>query len=247
MKRLIVLALLSAAGFLGYKYYETGRIEIPGLSAIFTQTPALPTKDDKGNPLIPCPTCGATGQVKCTAPRCKEGKVPCPGKCLKASDFRERWPQPVSGHSPDELWAVFRNGRETRAVAKNHMGEVIEVTSTEIRNLGTCPICNGQTVVDCKVCSGTGFVTCPRCRGKMVVPAPTIRATPSPIKPPARPSNPTAQQAPEPTQAIRFKDGRTIQGRIIIRDGAITVIRTKDGQTLQVQTADLAPSPEIRP
>lgn len=109
MKRILILAALAAAGILGYQYYQNGTMEFPVLKFFEHKgPPPLPTKDEKGNPVVPCPKCGATGRLPCVARGCKDGKVLCPGRCLKESDFKERWPKPLPGHDPDEPWIIFR-------------------------------------------------------------------------------------------------------------------------------------------
>lgn len=244
MKRFIFLAILLAAGFFGYQYYTTGTVDTSAL--MFWKKDAqssLPTKDEKGNPLVPCPKCAGTGQGKCTAPRCKEGKVPCPGKCLKESDCREHWPKPVPGHSPDELWAIFHfsHGR-TQGLTKSHKGELVGVRNGEFFNDGPCPLCQGTSVVDCKVCKGTALVVCPVCHGSKVVAAPRKPGTPA-LPPPTNTVPRKAAALPPGTAStsgpIHLKNGKTLNGTVIIRDETTTWIRTDDGQRIEVKSPDV--------
>lgn len=249
MKRFVFLIAMVAAGISGYQYYTTGKVNLAAFAfwKNSDKPPPLPKKDEQGNPLVPCPKCAATGQVPCTAPRCKAGKVPCPGKCLKESDFKERWPEPVAGHAPDELWVVFRlSGGRRQGLAKNHIGEVAGVRNGEFYREGPCPVCKGTSVVDCKVCSGSALVPCPLCHGEKVVaaprgPAPAASRQASKQTPVHAPKTAAIPQAvrSQPGSPIRLKNGKTINGTIVIRGDAVTWIRTDDGKRIEVKSADI--------
>ncbi len=243
MKRVLVFAILVAAGVAGYQYFTTGKVDFEIPAFWKKSEPALPTKDKQGNPLVPCARCSATGRVACTAPRCKSGKIPCPGKCLKESDFKEHWPEPVPGHAPDELWAVFHysKGRK-QGLSKNHIGEVAGVRNGEYYNEGGCPVCKGTSLVACKVCGGSAFVNCPVCHGAKVV-SDTRRpgaAAPRPTTPATAPK--TAQSTPAASPAsgiIRLRNGKTLRGTIVIRDDTITWIRTDDGKRIEIKSREI--------
>lgn len=242
MKRLFVLVAVIAAGFFGYQYYTTGAVD-PSVLMFWKKDvrAPLPAKDEKGEPAVPCPKCAGTGRIKCTAPRCKDGKIPCPGKCLKESDCREHWPDPVPSHSPGELWAVFHlAGGRTQGVSKSHCGELVGVRNGEFFNDGPCPLCQGTSVVDCKICTGTGLAPCPVCHGKKSVSALSQPASPrahgaaSPVVGSLSQGKTQAPLAP-----IRLKNGKTVTGTVIIRDDTTTWIRTADGKRLEVKSSDV--------
>lgn len=243
MKRVFVFAILLAAGIVGYQYYTTGKVDFKIPTFWKKAGPALPTKDKQGNPLVPCAKCSATGLVACTAPRCKSGKVPCPGKCLKESDFKEHWPEPLPGHSPDELWVIFRcsEGR-TQGLSQAHRGEVAGVRNGEYYNEGGCPVCNGTSLVPCKICAGRASVPCPVCRGEKVV---LDTRKPSVVSSQQTASShvPKVEQATpasSPTvDVIRLKNGKTIRGTVVIRDDTVTWIRTEDGKRIEMKSRDI--------
>lgn len=248
MKRIVIFAAVIAGGFAGYQYWSTGDVNLASF-AFWNKgekISAPPTKDKQGNPLVPCPKCSATGQVACTAPRCKSGKVPCPGKCLKESDFKEHWPEPVAGHAPDELWAVFRFPGGKQGLAKNHIGEVAGVRDGKFYREGACKVCNGRSVLDCKVCSGTGLVTCPLCQGTKAVattrkasPAASQKAAATPPPAPLKATGVTQPARPKNTGPIKLKNGKTIHGSIVVQDDSITWIRTDDGKRIEVKSSEI--------
>ena len=138
---------------------------------------ALPTRDAQGRELVPCSRCLATGLITCSGPRCKEGQVPCPGKCLKLSD--PGWER-VPGEDPNKLFMMYRvdGGKTGRSQA--HVGEVFEVRLGKFYELGVCKICDRRTVIPCKVCNGAGKVTCTVCAGQKVVLKAAPPAAPKP-------------------------------------------------------------------
>jgi len=163
MKKLLFLVILAGLGYLAYSYYTTG--EIP-LSTLMASSDSLPTRDDQGRELVPCSRCLATGLITCTGPRCKDGKIPCPGRCLKLSD--PGW-QRVEKEDPNKLFMIYRFDGGWTGRSQAHVGEVFEVRLGKFYELGVCKICNGTTFVPCKVCHGAGKLTCPVCAGRKVV------------------------------------------------------------------------------
>lgn len=118
----------------------------------------------------PCVVCGGTGELKCRW--CRDGRVDCPGPCLKLS--RGVWERlNVAGHDPNELWQKFYNKHGGyRAWSQGHVGQVIEMQDGEPVNIGPCKICGGAGCVPCAHCQGAGKVGCPTCRGTGSVPQP---------------------------------------------------------------------------
>lgn len=113
---------------------------------------------------VDCKTCAATGLMPCTAKGCNQGKVECPGKCLRLS--KGKW---VKGKE-DLLWQTFTTGSGFSAWSERHLGEVIEWQKDHWENVGKCPTCNGTTKVDCEHCKAVGKVTCTVCNGTKKVP-----------------------------------------------------------------------------
>ena len=109
----------------------------------------------------PCPTCKETGAAgKCTNPKCKEGKVDCPGPCLKLSVGT--WKKKDDG----KLWREFKmKGNRGYNVSEGHVGEVWNFTGAEPENKGKCGQCNGTAKVDCGTCAGRAHLPCKACRG----------------------------------------------------------------------------------
>ena len=176
MRKFLVLLVLALAGYFAYAYVVKGVNPLAG----FLQDPeSLPTRDAQGRELVPCQRCLATGLVTCTAPRCKEGIVPCPGSCLKLSD--PGW-QRMEGQDPDKLWMVYRVTGGTRGISQAHVGQVFEVRLGKFYDLGVCKICEGRTTVPCKVCQGAGKLTCTVCAGQKVVVKTALSPPPKPGK-----------------------------------------------------------------
>ncbi|HEY5792859.1 MAG TPA: hypothetical protein VIS74_06135 [Chthoniobacterales bacterium] len=231
MKLLIFIGviLLGAAGWLGYDYVSKHPKLIESL---------IPPRDSQGRLLVDCPHCQAAGTVKCGAPRCKNGRVNCPGPCLKLST--PGWKKhPLPGYDPDTLWHTFNVKGGEQRVSQGHIGEVFEVKNGVFANLGKCKVCQGTTTVDCKICAGTGAVACPVCKGaKRVSDTGNPPARPN-VSPSAPVSPPPASLPPAAMKIIRFKNGRTLEGTIIIRDEKTVWIRTRSGEKIQVPAADL--------
>jgi len=113
-----------------------------------------------------CKTCGGAMQVKCKAPKCDNGKIPCPKPCLKLTE----------GHwykKPDGLmWRNLPANRDGTYmyVSEHHLGQLI-VTKDGRTDLGeTCPTCGGTTKIDCPECHGAGKVPCPTCKTNQALP-----------------------------------------------------------------------------
>jgi hypothetical protein len=113
-----------------------------------------------------CPTCHGEMEVVCKAPHCKEGKIPCPGHCIKRSEGK--WVQ-----KDGKTVRYFHSGKITYWVSEAHVGEVIELNrkTGQLERKGKCPICGGTTVIDCPVCHGMGKVPCPTCQAATEAPA----------------------------------------------------------------------------
>lgn len=137
--------------------------------------------DCKGNATATCPTCegtavkpaekqpctqcsGAGNLGECKTPRCEEGKIPCPGKCLKAETFQG---------TPDaegKRWRVFRGRSGTNLrISDAHVGEVVAMENGEPVMKGKCPTCDGTTRVIDPACKGTELKPCAACHGHGVV------------------------------------------------------------------------------
>jgi hypothetical protein len=164
VKNLVIIALiLGVVGYIAYPYVINGDNPF----ADFLQTHVgLPTKDAEGRDLVPCNRCLTTGQITCQGHRCKEGHVPCPGRCLKLSDGG--W-QRIEGKDPNQLFMLYRFAGRTQAVSQAHVGEIFEVRLGKFYALGACPTCKKQTTITCKVCGGTGKTVCTECKGQKVV------------------------------------------------------------------------------
>jgi hypothetical protein len=179
-----------------------------------------------------CFACKGEDTVACRAPGCVEGKVDCPGPCLKLS--RGVWiHKTVAGHDPSELWQEFPN-RDGQGGGwswnQNHVGEVIEYQNGKPANIGKCKVCNGTTKVTCSACKGTGKQTCPICGGKKFIPD---AWTPT--------NNPYFNSQPD---VIRLADGRVLLGRVAASVGDDRTIVTRDKKILHVKASDILPRAE---
>jgi len=178
-----------------------------------------------------CFECGGNRHSVCGASGCRNGHIECPGPCLKMS--RGKWePLEVKGHSPKELWQKFpkaQGGYE--AWNQNHVGEIIQIEGGLPRNIGKCPTCKGAARIACAKCAGKGTVTCFICEGKAVVPAAWTAA-----------NNPRLDNHPD---LIKLRDGRTFIGRIAMQSGSSCTIRTRDGQMIDVASADILNKPAV--
>jgi len=176
-----------------------------------------------------CFACKGEGTVSCRVPGCVEGKVDCPGPCLKLS--RGVWiHMNVPGHDPSELCQKFpdRDGRGgSYSFSQNHLGEVIEYENVRAVSRGPCKICGGSTRVTCNGCKGTGKQTCPICNGKNYIP---VAWNPT--------NNPWFDSQPD---VIRLADGRVLLGRVASSVGDDRTIVTRDKKILHVNASDILP------
>jgi hypothetical protein len=113
-----------------------------------------------------CRTCHGTMEVVCKAPRCKDGKIPCPGQCIKR--YEGNWVK-----KDGKTVRYFQKGNLTYWISDAHIGQVFEVNpkTGQLEDKGKCPICGGTTYVDCPVCHGTGKIPCPTCVAAKNAPA----------------------------------------------------------------------------
>ncbi len=175
-----------------------------------------------------CFECNGAGTVPCRAPGCVNGKVDCPGPCLKLS--KGVWKHTdIDGKPSDVLWQEFTSadGRWTMAWSEHHLGEVIVTQDGRPTNIGKCKICGGTTKVTCPVCKGTGKETCPVCKGKKFIP---VAWTPT--------DNPWFNRQPD---VIRLADGQVLLGRVAASVGDDRTIITRDKKTLHVKASDILP------
>ena len=174
-----------------------------------------------------CFRCGGVGQVSCSAPGCRAGKVDCPGACLKLT--RGAWVHMnVAGHDPSEIWQKFpTHDGGYQAWNQHHIGEVIAMQNGDPVNLGACKICGGTTKVECRVCKGTGKQPCEICGGKRFIPNAWTPA-----------DNPWLNAQPD---LIRLNDGRALLGKIALSSGDDRAIRTRDGKVVHVNVSDIVP------
>ncbi|GEM_PF-3965621 len=174
MKKLLLVVVLGLAGYAGYSRFTAGADPFRGLRSLVG--PDLPTRDARGRELVPCPRCLASGLITCSAPQCKAGQVPCPGRCLKPTDAG--WKR-LEGGDPGKrhmLFYLVDDGVAT--VSEDHAGEVFEVRKGKLLRLGACPICKKRTTIACKSCRGSGRTTCPVCGGRRTVVKTTASAAP---------------------------------------------------------------------
>ncbi|MBC7785162.1 MAG: hypothetical protein H7144_15105 [Burkholderiales bacterium] len=104
-----------------------------------------------------CAKCHGEGQIKCAAPRCKEGKIPCTGKCIKLSEGT--WAKGAEG----KTWRSIRWGNVELKVSSLHVGEIFELENNVPVSRGPCPVCGGKAQLDCAKCQASGFATCATC------------------------------------------------------------------------------------
>lgn len=177
-----------------------------------------------------CFACEGTGLVKCMAPGCVDGKVDCPGPCLKLD--RGEWVHmAVAGHPASDVWQKFyQSDGGWTAYNQGHLGHVIVMENGRAVDSGPCKICGGTGKVTCTVCNGTGKVACPICGGKKFVP---VTWTPT--------DNPWLDSQPD---LIRLKDGRILFGEIISTVGTDVTIKTRNGQWMHVDTTNIVAKPE---
>jgi hypothetical protein len=177
-----------------------------------------------------CFACDGAGSVKCMVPGCVNGKVDCPGPCLKLD--RGVWiHMEVAGHPASDVWQKFNQGDGSyTAYNQNHVGHVIAMQNGKAVDAGPCNTCGGTGKVDCSVCQGTGREACPICGGKKFIPD---AWTPT--------SNPWFNRQPD---LIRLTNGQMLLGKVVSTVGTDLTIKTRDGKFVHVSSADLMPKPE---
>lgn len=108
-----------------------------------------------------CKTCKGELLVDCKAPKCKEGKTPCPAPCIKLTEGR--WYM-----KDGKKWRDFHfAGGLNASVSEGHAGQVFDANG---QLAGECPTCGGKTVIDCPTCKGIGKVPCPTCSARKDAP-----------------------------------------------------------------------------
>ena len=105
-----------------------------------------------------CKTCKGELLVDCKAPKCKEGKIPCPKPCLKLSEGR--W------YTKDgKRWRDFPiPGKGTYSISEGHLGQLIDTKNGGHGEM--CPTCGGKSVADCATCKGFGKIPCATCTSR---------------------------------------------------------------------------------
>ena len=172
-----------------------------------------------------CFQCNGAGKMRCPARGCVGGTVECPNTCLKLT--RGVW-APLPGYPPDQLFQKFPAGKGGyQAWSQSHIGQVIKIQNGQAVNLGVCTLCAGSTRIKCSQCGGTGIATCSLCKGKFFIPEDW-----TPLR------NPTLAPS-DSLKEIKFKDGRTIMGKIQMRSGSTVIIRTEEGQ-MKIDASELA-------
>ncbi|MDD5140831.1 MAG: hypothetical protein PHY43_11290 [Verrucomicrobiales bacterium] len=176
-----------------------------------------------------CFACNGSGAIKCLAPGCVDGKVDCPGPCLKLD--RGVWiHMDVAGHPPTDLWQKFNQGNGSyTAYNQGHVGHVIAMQNGKAMDTGPCKICGGTGKVVCSVCKGTGLEACLICGGKKYIPDSWTPA-----------NNPWLNGQPD---LIRLTDGRILLGKVISTVGTDLTIKTRDGKWMHVNASDVVPKP----
>ena len=224
MKVRAIFIGLSAFLFVG----GCGPGETTNKTAATNQPKPVVQADPAANPpagMKRCFQCNGAGKTRCPAWSCTGGTVECPNTCLKLT--RGVW-APLPGYPPEQLFQKFPSGRGGyQAWSQGHLGQVIKIQDGQAVNLGVCPVCSGSTRIKCTKCGGTGLATCSLCKGKFVIPTDW-----TPLR------NPTVAPS-DSLKEIKFKDGRTIMGKIQMRSGSTVIIRTEEGQ-MKIDASELA-------
>lgn len=111
----------------------------------------------------PCETCKGTGGIgPCPTKGCVEGKIDCPGPCLKLS--RGVW----KDKDGLKVQTFQLGGGKYMWISEHHLGEVWVQEKGEMVSKGQCTVCNGTTKVDDPACKGKGHKLCPDCKGNGV-------------------------------------------------------------------------------
>lgn len=174
-----------------------------------------------------CFQCKGTGEAKCSRPGCKQGRVECPGPCLKLT--KGVWEKRnVAGHTdPNELWQKVRyNARQTSYISSGHVGQYLVPGPDGNNTPVTCKVCSGAATIECAKCKGIGMAKCEMCTGKKTVPSDWTAF-----------DNPRMKERPK---RFVLKDGRTLVGKNVGILGTKMIIRTETG-TEHIDQADLKP------
>jgi hypothetical protein len=163
-----------------------------------------------------CFQCRGVGDLKCPAPKCRDGKVDCPNPCLKLTvGVWEK--KTVAGHTdPNERWQRVRFGKKSAEWSSAHIGQVPTLSPDGKFSSPTCPVCQGETRITCPKCQGKTTIACAVCAGTKVVP-PTWSAF----------DHPKMKDRPK---KFTLADGRVIIGRRVLGYGDPITIRTETGE-----------------
>lgn len=177
-----------------------------------------------------CPICKGEGVTICAVKNCIDGKVLCPGPCLK----KEVGPwvkMKVDGHGPDELWKRFNNpvGGGWHAWTQAHIGQAIEVQNGIYVNTGNCKKCNGTTRIPCLKCKGQPVV-CVICKGRKLLSKEEY----------SQYNIDLANKLDKEFPPIKLKDGSKINGKITMKMQDKILIKLPNGELKEIKTEDLA-------
>ena len=173
-----------------------------------------------------CFQCNAQGQVACVAPGCRNGYLPCPGRCLKRS--QGTW-VPDKAHGGMAA-AIKVPGGGTWFINEGHAGEIWVYQGGKMVSQGPCPTCDGHQVVRCKVCDSRGKTPCELCETKGVVPA-AWKPT----------DNPWFNRQPD---IVRLKDDRVFLAKEVGGDDVIVMFKTRAGEVMSIPRADVTQWPK---
>jgi len=200
----------------------------PAMSTNSAQMPASKVMASPNPNEKVCFECQGRGTVVCSAPGCVNGKVDCPGPCIKLD-------KGVWVKRPDHvelMQSIVVDGKPVW-VSSHHLGVTYAFHADGSLEMITCPVCNGKAKVACPVCKGSGKQKCLVCNGKKFVP---VAWTPM--------DNPWFNNQPD---LIRLKDGRVVLGRVAVAIGDERTIITRDKQTLHLKVSDILPKPDTNP
>ena len=108
-----------------------------------------------------CPTCEGELLVDCKTPRCAEGRIPCPNRCLKLTEGR--WVTRDDG----KRWRSFPTRNGVYSFSESHVGNLIQTQKDgSVQDVGQCPTCGGVTKIDCTSCQGLGQTPCGACTAR---------------------------------------------------------------------------------
>jgi hypothetical protein len=117
---------------------------------------------------LDCKTCAGALLIKCKAPRCENGKIPCTHtNCLSLNDGP--W---VTRPGQTGRFKGFKYNAGTTWVDESKLGHIITVNAAngQVQDAGLCPECNGTTLADCPACDGWGKVPCQTCSSLRKIP-----------------------------------------------------------------------------